>query len=342
MASYAGYEMPIQYRSVLAEARAVRESAGVFDVSHMARLRLAGPGVLSLLEAILSNDVGPLSEGAGLYSLLPNKGVGCVDDLIAYRIGKEEYRLVANAVNHRQDVEWIHAENKHGVVIEDLTATTAMIAIQGPMAAKFTATMADDPDALLRLPSMHTLDLALAGIPCSVARSGYTGEDGFEITCKADVAEGLWARVRDAGAEACGLAARDILRVEAGLPLYGHELGPNLNPLAAGVGWAISQRKTFNGSEAINQAREEGLPQKLVGIVLDGKRVAEPGAAVYAAGRSIGSVTSGVFSPLLGHGIALAFVDSGHAPGDRVEVEIRGKREAGALASRRFYRRPSR
>jgi len=340
MVPYAGYEMPVQYSSILTEAKAVREGAGMFDVSHMARLRLTGPATLDLLEAILTNDVSRLTDGAGLYSLLPNKTGGCVDDVIVYRISETEYRMVVNAANHGQDVAWIQAENGGRTVLEDWTDATAMIAVQGPAAVETLAKLANNPDGLRQTQSMHTLDVKISGITCFAARSGYTGEDGFELVCRADEADALWTALRSAGVIPCGLASRDILRVEAGLPLYGHELGADMNPLSAGVGWAISKTKSFNGSELILPGRTEGLPRKLLGISLEGRRVADPGAPVYSAGIEIGSVSSGVFSPMLQRGIALAFVDAERAPGEPVEVEIRGKREPGALVSRRFFRRP--
>lgn len=339
MVAFAGYDMPVQYTSVIAEAKAVREGAGMFDVSHMARLRFTGPRTLEFLEQITSNDVSKLEDGRGQYSLLPNKSGGCVDDIIVYRIGDAEFRMVVNASNHQKDVAWMRSENTFGVEIEDHTDATAMIAVQGPSAAGVLAHLSDKPDAIRNAPMFGIVDCRIAGVHCFAPRSGYTGEDGYELICSAEDAGALWSALREAGVVPCGLASRDILRVEAGLPLYGHELSDTINPISVGLGWVVSKTKSFNSSEAFNDARNNGTPQKLQGIRLETRRVADPESPVFLGDRPIGSVTSGVFSPLLNVGVAFAFLDSDIAFDTLVDVEVRGKREPGTVVNKRFFKR---
>jgi aminomethyltransferase len=336
MVPFAGYDMPVQYSSVIAESKAVRESAGMFDVSHMARLWLRGERVVEFLEWVTANDISKLADGRGQYSLLTNQNGGCVDDIIVYRIDQTTFRMVVNASNHAKDVEWLNSQNSFDVEIEDETDRTAMIAVQGPAAIDKLAKICNRPDALREAPLFGWNDVELAGIPCSAPRSGYTGEDGFEIICAAGQARELWDRLQIQHVVPCGLGSRDVLRVEAGLPLYGHELGDELSPIAAGLGWVISKTKTFIGSEHINRDRAEGTAQKLQGVKLDSKRLLAPGMAIHAQGRQIGEVSSGVFSPMLDCGIAFAFFDSGIELGTPCEVDVRGKMEPATVVSKRF------
>jgi aminomethyltransferase len=339
MVPFAGYDMPVQYASVIAEAKAVREGVGMFDVSHMARLTFKGDGVLEFLEHVTTNDVAKLQDGAGQYSLLPNDEGGLVDDIIVYRISTTELRMVVNASNHQKDVAWLQTQNRFGVEITDQTAETAMIAVQGPTATELLATSSDAAEAIRNAPAFGIVNGTIAGVPCFAARSGYTGEDGYELICAAADAERLWQALLDLGVKACGLASRDTLRVEAGLPLYGHELGDDLSPIAAGLGWVISKTKTFIGSERINQARSEGTPRKLQGVRLDSKRLLTPEMKVYVEGREVGEITSGVYSPLLDRGIAFAFVDGDIALSTPCTVEVRGKQEPATIVGKRFFKR---
>lgn len=339
MVPFAGYEMPVQYASVIAEAKAVREGAGMFDVSHMARLTFKGDKVLQYLERVTTNDVASLEPHTGHYSLLPNKTGGLVDDIIVYKISDSEYRMVVNASNHAKDVTWLQDENKELVEISDQTDTTAMIAVQGPTAVSILAKLSGDPEALNSAPAFGVVETDIAGVPCFAARSGYTGEDGYELICSAHESPKLWQVLVDAGVKPCGLGSRDTLRVEAGLPLYGHELNDDLSPIAAGLGWVISKTKSFNGSEQINVARRDGTPTKLQGVRLDSKRLITPGMKVFVDGRGVGEVSSGVYSPLLDRGIAFAFLDAGIKQGTPCEIDVRGKREPGTVVNKRFFRR---
>ncbi|MCE9559040.1 MAG: glycine cleavage system aminomethyltransferase GcvT [Armatimonadetes bacterium] len=340
MVPFAGYEMPVQYGSIIAETQAVRSSAGMFDVSHMARLKFTGDRVLEFLEQITTNDVSKLANMEGQYSLLPNPNGGCVDDIIVYRISPTEFRMVVNASNHAKDVAWIKSQNTFGVTIEDQTDATAMIAVQGPIAADIVANLASDPASFAGLSFFGVCDGVVAGATVFAARSGYTGEDGFELICDAEDAAELWTTLKENGVSECGLGSRDILRVEAGLPLYGHELNDELSPMAAGLGWVISKTKSFVGSGPINQARAEGTPTKLQGIRFESKRFPNIGADVKVGGAVVGQVCSGVYSPTLGCGLAFAFLNSDVKIGTACEVDLRGKDEPATVVSKRFMAKP--
>lgn len=339
MVPFAGYDMPVQYASVIAEAKAVRESAGMFDVSHMARLRLTGDDVLAFLEHVTTNDVAKLADGGGQYSLLPNDQGGVVDDIIVYRISPTEYRMVVNASNHPKDVAWLKEHNAGGVAIEDHTDETAMIAVQGPAATEILAGLSDKPEALREAGAFGVVETAIAGVPCFAPRSGYTGEDGYELICAAADAERLWRALLEAGVKPCGLASRDTLRVEAGLPLYGHELTDETNPIAAGLGWVVSKTKKFIGHPVIEEARQNGAERKLQGIRLGSKRLLSPGMKVFVEDREVGEITSGVYSPVLDTSIGFAYIDASIPLNTPCAIDIRGKHEPATIVSKRFYKR---
>ncbi|MBX7135554.1 MAG: glycine cleavage system aminomethyltransferase GcvT [Fimbriimonadaceae bacterium] len=339
MVPFAGYDMPVQYAGIIAESQAVREGAGMFDVSHMARLKFTGDRVIEFLEWVTANDVSKLGDGEGQYSLLPNFEGGCVDDIIVYRISLTECRMVVNAANHAKDVAWLKEQNTFGVEIEDYTGATAMIAVQGPNAVATLQAMSDKAAELDAAPAFGVVNTTIGGVMCFAARSGYTGEDGFELICAASDAQKLWAALLAAGVVPCGLGSRDVLRVEAGLPLYGHELGDDLSPIAAGLGWVISKTKSFIGSEIINKARAEGTPKKLQGIRLDSKRLPTPGMSVLVGDQVVGEVCSGIYSPTLGVGAAFAFVDADIKQGASCALDIRGRAEPGTVVNKRFFRR---
>ncbi len=339
MVPFAGYDMPVQYDSVIAESKAVREAVGMFDVSHMARLWVRGPRTIDFLEWVTANDVSKLTDRKGQYSLLPNERGGTVDDIIVYRITDQVFRMVVNAANHEKDVEWLRRHNTFGVEIEDETDRTAMIAVQGPKALETLAGLSSQPMLFEGSTLFDVLEAEIAGVPCFAPRSGYTGEDGCELVCSAEDAGRLWDALLEAGVKPCGLGARDVLRVEAGLPLYGHELTDDLSPIAAGLGWVISKTKTFIGSEPIRLARMMGTPVKLQGIQMAGKRLPLPGTKVFVEEREVGEVSSGVFSPMLDCGIAFAFVDSSIPLGTPCSLELRGKREPATIVSKRFLKK---
>ncbi len=339
MVEFAGWDMPVQYGSVIAESKAVREKAGMFDVGHMARLWFRGERTLEFLEWITANDVTELTDNQGHYSLLPNASGGLVDDIIVYRVNGTTFRMVVNAANYAKDVAWIKSQNTFGVDIEDETMGTSMIAVQGPKASEIVASLSPDGAKFADMPFFAMLETTIAGVPCFAPKSGYTGEDGFELICANEHAVQLWDALAEAGVAPCGLASRDALRVEAGLPLYGHELGDDMSPISAGLGWVISKTKEFIGSGPINEARNTGTPTKLQGVRLSSKRLTMPGMKVYVEGTEVGEVSSGVFSPLLDCGIAFAFINSSVKQGTACEVDVRGKMEPATVVNKRFFKR---
>jgi aminomethyltransferase len=329
---FAGYDMPVQYTSVMAEARAVRESVGMFDVSHMARLTFSGTATVEFLESITTNDVSKLTDGNGQYSLLTNDHGGVIDDIIVYRVNDAQFKMVVNASNHEKDVTWIKSHLIPGVELTDTTDESAMIAVQGPKASIVLPGLAD-------LPFFGTRDLMIAEVQCFCARSGYTGEGGFELVCAAEQAEKLWEGLLRFGVTPCGLASRDTLRVEAGLPLYGHELNDEWTPVESGVAWAVSKTKTFIGSSVIAERRVTSTPQRVMGIQLPTKRLLLPEMEVFLDGSKVGQVLSGVISPVLDCGIGTVMIDRTVKEGAAVTVEIRGKQEPATIVNKRFYRR---
>lgn len=339
MVPFAGYELPVQYVGVIAEARAVRSDAGMFDVSHMARLRFRGEGLLEFLERITANDVSKLTDGVGQYSLLPNERGGTVDDIIVYRIHETEFRMVVNAANHAKDVAWMKSQMPGSITLEDETEFTAMIAVQGPHAAAKIEAMCGQPGLLEAIPMFGTIELKVNGFDVFAARSGYTGEDGFELICSNANANALWNALLEAGVQPCGLGSRDVLRVEAGLPLYGHELSDDTSPLDAGLGWVISKSKEFIGSADINAVRTAGPSKKLQGIRMASKRIPAVESRVLVGSQDVGFVSSSVFSPLLDCGIAFAFLDPSVEIGTEIGIDFRGKVETGRVVQKRFFKR---
>lgn len=335
---FAGYELPVQYTGIIAETNVVRTGVGMFDVSHMARLWFRGERVAEFLEWVTANHIGGLVDGQGHYSLLPNAQGGLVDDIITYRVNDTTFRMVVNAANHSKDVAWLHTQNKFGVEIEDETEETAMIAVQGPKAAEVLAGISDIPDQLRSAGLFQLSSGTIGGVKCFAPCSGYTGEHGFELICAASDAGRLWDALLGAGVVPCGLGSRDTLRVEAGLPLYGHELGDDMSPIAAGLGWVIKKDIPYLGSEIIEKARAEGTPLKLQGIRLEAKRLTSPGMKVFVDGREVGEVSSGVVSPTLDCGIAFAFLDASLKLKTPCEVDIRGRREPAMVVSKRFLK----
>lgn len=338
MVEFAGYSMPVQYKGVIAEALAVRNGAGMFDVSHMARLTFTGERVLEYLEWVTTNDVADLEIGLGQYSMLPNANGGVVDDIIVYRTGESEFKMVVNASNHAKDRAHLDKENTFGVEIVDSTSETAMIAVQGPTAVEIVAGLSDAGETLKGLGLFGTATCQIGDVTCFCARSGYTGEDGFELVCSAVDAVKLWDALVSAGVEPCGLGSRDTLRVEAGLPLYGHELEEDLSPIAAGLGWVISKKKSFIGSDLINQARKDGTPTKLQGFKLEGKRLPMAGMEVSVDGKVAGKVSSGVYSVIYECGLGFAFLDPQVKLGDSCTLDMRGKSEPGVVSTKRFLK----
>ena len=323
---FAGWEMPVQYSGILEESRAVRNSAGIFDISHMGRVHVHGPESVELLDRLTPNDVRGLAPWNAQYSLLTNPDGGIIDDIIIYRLKEEEFAVVVNASNTQKDLDWIHQHAAAGTVIDEYTERTAMIAVQGPKAPKLVNSLADKD--LLALDRFAFTDGHIAGAYTAFCRTGYTGEDGFELIFPAENAEAVWNAVVDAGAIPCGLGARDALRIEAGYPLYGHEIDDATTPVEAGLMWVVKLDKgDFMGRDAVRRVKEQGPPRKLVGLVLQERIVPRQGYTLYVGEEGAGTVTSGVFSPTTQRGLGMAYVQPAYSKsGTPVEVQIRANR----------------
>jgi len=347
MVEFAGWSMPVQYRSILEEHQAVRRSAGLFDVSHMGEVEITGPGAEALCAKLFTNDARTLAPGRAQYSMIGNDRGGVVDDIIVYRLGAERFYVCVNASNAAKDLAWILAHPSSGATVTDRSNETALIAVQGPAAIGILEKMSPGIAGLARFACEER---RVAGIDVLAARTGYTGEDGAELFCPADAAVRLWRALAAAGEPAglrpCGLGARDTLRIEAALPLYGHELGEDISPYEVGLGWAVKRnRPEMIGRDALDRAAA-GAPRRLIGLLVDGG-IAREGTEVFAkeGADAIGVVTSGTHSPTLGRAVAMALVARQFAAdpnGSDVEVEIRGKRRAASVTRLPFcVKRPA-
>jgi aminomethyltransferase len=340
LVEFAGWDMPIQYTTILDEHQAVRTAAGLFDISHMGRLSFAGPDSLALLQRVYTNDVAAMKDFQVRYGLITNASGGVRDDVLVYR-WPYGYAMVVNAANRAKIVAWL-AEHKGAWAVEvsDRTAATCMVAVQGPKAVELCRglTAADAGQLGYYFAAATTYQ----GQPCIVSRTGYTGEDGLEVIVGAVQGVALWSELVARGARPCGLGARDTLRLEAGMPLYGHELSEDLDPFQAGLGWAVKMDKgDFIGRDALAGRRQDPARRQRVGLELDGKRLAREGAAVVRGGQEVGRVTSGTFAPTLGKAIAMAYVDPAAAVvGTACEVDVRGTPVPARVVALPFYRRP--
>ncbi|ROS74966.1 aminomethyltransferase [Curtobacterium sp. PhB130] len=346
---FAGYRMPVRYSSDLAEHHAVRQAAGVFDLSHMAEIGVTGPDAVAFLDHALAGAFGAMTVGRAKYSLLLEETGGILDDLVVYRVSEHSYLVVANAANRAVAVSALQ-ERAAGfdVQVSDDSDTTALVAIQGPAAAgTLDELVVEDrlqPESPLdELRYYRVLHAMFDGAEVLVARTGYTGEDGFEIYSDPDVAPAIWDALLDAGAPRgvvpAGLAARDTLRLEAGMPLYGHELTVSTRPAQAGLGRVVAKDGAFVGSSGVEPADDAPV---LVGLVMEGRRAARAGYPVLLDGTVVGSVTSGALSPTLGHPVAMAFVDPSAATGGQLlHIDVRGTAIPATVTAFPFYRRPA-
>ncbi|WP_446039565.1 glycine cleavage system aminomethyltransferase GcvT [Streptomyces sp. SID1121] len=352
MTDFAGWDMPLRYGSERDEHLAVRTRAGLFDLSHMGEITVTGPQAAQLLDHALVGNIGAVAVGRARYTMICQEDGGIVDDLIVYRLGEDEYMIVANASNAQTvlDALTTRAAGFDAEVRDDRDAY-ALLAVQGPESPGILRSLTDaDLDGLKYYAGLPG---TVAGVPALIARTGYTGEDGFELFVEPAHAETLWRALTEAGAPVglvpCGLSCRDTLRLEAGMPLYGNELSTALTPFDAGLGRVVKFDKTSNGGDfvgrkALEAAAERAAaapPRKLVGLVAEGRRVPRAGYAVVAGGEVVGEVTSGAPSPTLGKPIAIAYVDASHAePGTAgVGVDIRGSHEAYEVVALPFYKR---
>jgi aminomethyltransferase len=346
MVDFAGWDMPVQYPTgILAEHNAVRSTCGVFDLSHMGRVYLRGADALALAQDCGTRDLSRLPPGAAAYSVICDRDGGILDDVIAYRLGDREVLFVFNASNRVSDTQWF-AEQRDcvgwNVDLVDRTLETALIGVQGPTAQAALQPLCPDAD-LDELAGYTFIQSDIAGSDGLISRTGYTGEDGFEVMVHADAAEHVWARLSDA-AQPCGLGARDTLRTEAGFALYGHEIDRSTNPYEARLGWVVSLSKpSFIGRDALTRIKAEGPRRRLVGLRVATGGVPRPNHYLLDHGRHIGTVTSGTFSPTLKQNIAMGYVPIELSrSGQPLEVEIRGKPVAAEVVSLPFVPHRSR
>ena len=347
MAPFAGYEMPISYPAgIVAEHMAVRQKAGMFDVCHMGEFLITGAGAASALDRVLTNDMASIAPGRARYSLMCNQAGGVIDDVLVYRLGSEAFMVVVNASNRDKDRAHMEANLGGGCRFEDVSDGTALIAVQGPLAEGivkkvFDAALPEKYYSFISAPPAAGEKEVFGGVGTLISRTGYTGEDGFEIYAAAGRACEIWDALTEAGGEdmlPCGLGARDTLRLEASMPLYGHELGEGVNARDAGLDFAIKPDKgDFIGRAAL----AAHIPaRKRVGLKITGKGIAREGHKIYINGGEVGVVTSGTHCPYLGYAAAMAYVDAGHAAaGTSVVVDVRGRTVEAVVVDMPFYKR---
>ena len=341
---FAGYLLPVQYGAgVVAEHKAVRTACGLFDVSHMGEVTFTGPGALATLNHLLTNDFTSMADGRARYSVMCYEDGGCVDDVIVYRFGPESYYVVVNAANKDKDVTWMQRHLLPETEMCDISASVAQLALQGPNAPQILAKLV----ASEYIPAKYytgVCNAQLHGMSCMISRTGYTGEMGYEIYSAAEDGPAVWKLLREAGEEfgliPCGLGARDTLRLEAAMPLYGHEMDESISPLEAGLGFAVKlDKEEFIGKEALVAA---GQPTRVrVGLWATGRGVIREGQDVFIGEERIGVTTSGTHCPHVKHAVAMALVDARRAAiGTAVEVDVRGRRVAAEIVKLPFYTRP--
>ncbi len=344
MVPFAGYDMPVQYKGILAEARAVRSAAGIFDVSHMGRFFVEGPDARALLDWTHTADIGEgMPVGRARYGLLCNESGGVIDDALAYRLGEERFLLVANAANAGRVFAWLERwrdERFPNAALVDRTAELAMIALQGPEGVSVAARVTGFDMASLR--PFRVAELSILGQPGLVARTGYTGEDGVEFMPATEVAAELWRLLLAEGAEACGLGARDALRLEAGLLLHGSDMDESVNPVEAGLERFVYQARDFCGAEAVRRAAAEGTARKLVGFRAEGRGpTPRAGAEIFDAEGPVGVVTSGSYAPSLDTNVGLGYVRQRSAAlGTQLTITVRGRDVSAAVVALPFYTAP--
>lgn len=343
MVDFAGWHMPVQYSSIVDEHNAVRNRAGIFDIAHMGRLIFTGPQTCDLLDRLLTNDVTKLQEGQIRYALICREDGGILDDVLVYRFA-DYYMLVVNASNREKIVAWID-QHKDGYDchVSDATRDRFMLALQGPKAVEILNPLCTGDVSTMKY--YTGAEMTISFIPGIVSRTGYTGEDGFEVIVPTEQAVTLWGKLTEAGEPhgllPAGLGCRDTLRLEAAMPLYGHEMDETVDPYTAGLNFAVKlEAGDFIGKEALIAKKADDSLPKRVGMVLDGKRIAREGAELYAGDERIGEVTSGTFSPTLEQSIAMGYVPNSHAEiGTAIEVDIRGKRVKAKVTALPFYKR---
>jgi aminomethyltransferase len=346
MTEFGGYLMPLSYAGIIEEHRAVRSAAGLFDLSHMGEFEVSGEGALELLERTLTNSAARLVDGQAQYTIMCAPDGGAIDDLIVYRRSADRYMLCVNASNITTDWNWLHEQNRGVAAISDVSEATALIAIQGPKAVEILTNTASFP--ITSVKRFRFADGEVAGVKCIAARTGYTGEDGFELFCDGRDGARLFEALLDAGAAAgiqpCGLGARDTLRMEAGLPLYGHELDRQTSPIEAGLHVFVKFGRDFIGENVLATHRDGAVRKRLIGLrTTDRRSIARQGYPLRKANSDIGVVTSGTFAPTFDRPLAMGFIRPQWPlkPGDKLDVVIRNRAVEAELTELPFYRRPA-
>lgn len=342
---FGGWLLPVQYGGILEEHKAVREKAGLFDVSHMGEVLVKGPGALAFLQKLVTNDVSRIADTQVQYTPMCYPDGGTVDDLLIYKRSQNEYFLVINAANIDKDWQWMQ-DNSAGFEVEltNLSAETAELALQGPLAETILSKLTAAPLSELKY-YWFIPETIVAGKTVMVSRTGYTGEDGFEIYCRPEDAPYLWDAIMEAGRPyglmPAGLGCRDTLRFEATLPLYGHELSATITPIEAGIGKFVALDKgEFNGRTTLAEQKQNGPKRKVAGFVLTGRGIPRAEYPVAYEGRRIGTVTTGSYAPTLEKNIGLALVEAGFAKvGQNFDIEIRGKQVPAEVIAKPFYQR---
>jgi aminomethyltransferase len=340
---FGGWSMPLQYTSMRVEHQAVRERVGLFDVSHMGEFRLRGPRAQEVVDRVVSNRVDDLATGQARYNILCAEDGGVIDDALVYRHGEEEFVVVVNAGPRPDDLRHFTDVAAGDCPVEDLTMDIALVAVQGPRALEVLRPLASiDLDAVAYY---HFADGRLGDLEAGFSRTGYTGEDGFELFLRSDDAVAAWDMLLEHGAAAgvqpCGLGARDTLRLEAAMRLSGQDIDRSTNPLEAGLGWAVKLDKgDFVGRDALRAIKESGLRRRFVGLELDGRAIARHGYRILDAGNPVGEVTSGTFSFTLGRAVAMGYVDAASFDSESLAVEVRGETVPARRVALPFYKRP--
>lgn len=344
MVDFGGWDMPVQYSGIIEEHKAVRTKAGLFDVSHMGEIRVKGPDALKFLQKMLSNDLSKVKTYQIQYNILCLPSGGVVDDLLVHKENDNDYLLVVNASNTDKDFKWFleHKEDEDVEIIDE-SPETGQIAIQGPLAESILQKLTDVNLADIKF-YRYTYG-QVDGVKCLISRTGYTGEDGFEVYCPQEKTVQLWNKLLEVGGDnilPCGLGARDTLRFEAKLPLYGHEMSEEITPLEAGLGRfvALDKEEDFIGKSALKAQKEAGVPRKVVGIEMLERGIPRAGYAVKKDGKEIGFITTGSYAPSLDKNLGLVLIDSAHADiGTELTVSIRNKDVKAQIVPTPFYKR---
>ncbi len=350
LTAFSGWEMPVQYIGIGEEHKAIRTRAGMFDISHMGKFALKGKQLIEQLQPLVPSDLSRLQPGQAQYTLLLNPSAGIIDDIIVYyqgldTTGEQRAVIIVNAGTREVDKAWLLAHLESAKAdFQDLSAKKVLIAVQGPQAVAYFQPFVKEN--LTPLKAFAHFEGTVLGEPAFIARTGYTGEDGFEVMVEPDVGVTLWRELYAAGVVPCGLGARDTLRLEAAMALYGQDIDETTTPLEAGLGWVVhlDTKGDFIGRAVLEKEKAEGVKRRLVGLEMQGRYIARHGYPVLSgAGEAVGVVTSGTLSPTLGKAIALAYVSNLHAQlGQQLEVEIRGKAYPGVVVKKPFYRSPTR